>query len=276
MKNVLKCGISSNVLKTIAIIAMVIDHIGVYFFPFLPSGVYSICRIVGRIAMPIFAYLIVQGFFHTKDYKKYVLRLGILAVITQISITVLMVINKIYVPEYIYAKYIYTNGNVLFTYIIGLILIKIIHEDILIKKWDYQKNMSLKIILVFLVLIATIFIPLDYGIEAVIMILLMYFVEKLRIYIGINKSSYSANSILLRFVSDEKIKAIYTFLIASILFTIVIYFKKSWYTMFSIIPIMLYNHERGNSSKFLKYAFYIIFHLQHIVLYGLALALMFT
>lgn len=276
MKNVLKCGISSNVLKTIAIIAMVIDHIGVYFLPFLPNIIYVICRTIGRIAMPIFAYLIVQGFFHTKDYKKYVLRLGILAVITQISITLLMVINKIYVPEYIYAKYIYTNGNVLFTYIIGLILIKIIHEDILIKKWDYQKNMSLKIILVFLVLIATIFIPLDYGIEAVIMILLMYFVEKLRIYIAINKSSYSANSILLRFVSDEKIKAIYTFLIAIILFTIVIYFKKSWYTMFSIIPMMLYNHERGNSSKFLKYAFYIIFPLQHIVLYGLALALMFT
>lgn len=276
MKNVLKYGINSNILKTIAFIAMVIDHIGVYFFPFIPGGVYSICRIVGRMAMPIFAYLIVQGFFHTKNYKKYVVRLGVFAVITQLAITILMVINKVYVPEYVYAKYIYTRGNVLFSYVIGLILIKIIHEDILVKKWDYHKNMSLKIILILVVLVTTIFIPLDYGIEAVLMILLMYFVEKFRLYILINKSSYGANSLLLKLISDEKLKVIYTFLIGLVIFLIVLYFNKSWWTLLSILPVMLYNEERGKNSNILKYLFYIIFPLQHILLYALALVFMFT
>ena len=68
MKNIIKFGINSNMLKTIAVIAMVIDHIGFYFSPYLNHTLYIVCRIIGRIAMPIFTYLIVQGFFHTKNF----------------------------------------------------------------------------------------------------------------------------------------------------------------------------------------------------------------
>lgn len=274
MKNIFKSGINANILKTIAIIAMVIDHIGVYFMPFIPEILYDVLRCIGRIAMPIFSYLIVQGFFHTKNFKKYVIRLGICAVITQILITILMVINKIYVPKYIDAIYIYTNGNVLFSYIIGLGLMKIIHEDILIKKWDYHKNMSFKIIISMFILLITIFIPLDYGIEAVLLVLLMYFIERFRLYVLINKSRY--NITLLKLIDDKKIKIIYTVLIFLSIFTIVIYFKKSWFTLFSIIPIMLYNDEHGSYNKFLKYSFYVAFPLQHILLYSVAMLFMFT
>ena len=59
MKNIIKSGINSNMLKTIAIIAMVIDHIGFYFSFALPEVIYSICRGVGRMAMPIFVYLLI-------------------------------------------------------------------------------------------------------------------------------------------------------------------------------------------------------------------------
>ena len=93
MKKILKSGINSNMLKTIAIIAMVIDHIGFYFINTIPSGVYTICRCIGRIAMPIFVYLLVQGFFHTKSFKKYITRIGIFALITQALITICMFIN---------------------------------------------------------------------------------------------------------------------------------------------------------------------------------------
>ena len=75
MISILKLGINSNMLKTIAIIAMVIDHIAFYFSPVLPNGIYVLSRALGRIAMPIFVYILVQGFFHTKNYKKYILRM---------------------------------------------------------------------------------------------------------------------------------------------------------------------------------------------------------
>ena len=66
-------------LKMIAILAMAIDHIGAVLFP-----QYDIFRIVGRIAFPIFAFTLVEGFMHTKDIKKYMLRLGVLALVSEV------------------------------------------------------------------------------------------------------------------------------------------------------------------------------------------------
>ena len=65
-----KISLSSNALKIIAIITMIIDHIGYYFEPYMNNVIYIVLRAVGRISMPLFAFLLVQGFFHTKDLKK--------------------------------------------------------------------------------------------------------------------------------------------------------------------------------------------------------------
>lgn len=71
--------LSSAALQIIAIISMLIDHIGCYFFPHL-----TILRAIGRIAMPLFVFGIVEGFIHTRSRWKYFLRLAIFAVISQI------------------------------------------------------------------------------------------------------------------------------------------------------------------------------------------------
>lgn len=63
----------------IAIAAMACDHIGAVLFP-----QYLEMRIIGRIAFPIFAFTLVEGFCHTKDVKKYMMRLGILALISEV------------------------------------------------------------------------------------------------------------------------------------------------------------------------------------------------
>ena len=72
-------GINTFTLKLIAILSMTIDHIGYLLFPKV-----TLLRIVGRIAFPIFAYLIAEGFVHTGDVKKYLLRLGIFAILSEI------------------------------------------------------------------------------------------------------------------------------------------------------------------------------------------------
>ena len=81
-----KISLTSNGLKIIAIVTMLIDHIGYYFENNMNNTIYIILRIIGRISMPLFAYLLVQGFFYTQNLKKYILRIFVFAIITQISI----------------------------------------------------------------------------------------------------------------------------------------------------------------------------------------------
>ena len=65
-------GISSFELKLIALICMIIDHVGYYFVNSISVNMYTACRIIGRISMPIFLFLIVQGYIHTRNFKKYI------------------------------------------------------------------------------------------------------------------------------------------------------------------------------------------------------------
>lgn len=89
-----KKGISGSTLKLIAIITMLIDHIGastlvayMYFHPEASSewwSVYTIMRRIGRIAFPIFIFLLIEGFYHTRNRFKYARNLFIFGVLSEI------------------------------------------------------------------------------------------------------------------------------------------------------------------------------------------------
>lgn len=97
----MKKGISQEGLKLIASITMLIDHIGYEIIYPLYAGVsaasaadlpevrllyrlYLLCRCIGRIAFPIFAFLLVEGIHHTKNRQRYALRLAIGALLAEI------------------------------------------------------------------------------------------------------------------------------------------------------------------------------------------------
>lgn len=92
----MKKGISQEGLKLIACLTMLIDHIGYEIIyplyaaaPVVHEGstlydMYLLCRMVGRISFPIFAFLLVEGIHHSRDWKKYALRLLIGAVLAEI------------------------------------------------------------------------------------------------------------------------------------------------------------------------------------------------
>ena len=71
-------GLTGNQLKILAMITMTCDHVGVMLFPHLQW-----LRIIGRLAMPIYAFMIAEGCRYTRDRKKYLLRLLSLGVLCQ-------------------------------------------------------------------------------------------------------------------------------------------------------------------------------------------------
>ena len=77
-----------NQLKIIAIVAMTIDHVAAVFMPFGP--LMTVLRCIGRLAAPIMCFMIAEGYHHTSNRGKYLLRLLIFALIAHIPFTLSM------------------------------------------------------------------------------------------------------------------------------------------------------------------------------------------
>jgi len=123
---------------------MVIDHVGLLFFPHI-----TIFRIIGRLALPIFAYAIVKGYKHTSNLDRYIKRLLILALISQIPF---MLVTKIMAL------------NIIFTLVLGLILID-----------SYEKKNYL---IGIIILLFPFFIEIDYSIYGLLLILSFHVFKK--------------------------------------------------------------------------------------------------
>lgn len=72
---------SAHTLKTIAIVAMVVDHVASAFVP-TASALGQIMHMIGRLTAPIMMYFVAEGYHHTKNLRKYALRLGAFALIS--------------------------------------------------------------------------------------------------------------------------------------------------------------------------------------------------
>ena len=79
---------SALILKILAIAFMFVDHLGFAigssgFAEFGFSDGYWLCRAIGRLALPIFAFLIANGYRHTRSTLKYAIRLLIFAIVSE-------------------------------------------------------------------------------------------------------------------------------------------------------------------------------------------------
>lgn len=77
--------LSGNALKILAAVAMTVDHVGLVFFPAVPAF-----RHIGRLAFPIFAFMIAEGCAHTRKPLRYFLNVLALALVCQTAYTVAM------------------------------------------------------------------------------------------------------------------------------------------------------------------------------------------
>ena len=275
MKKIFKSGITGNTLKLIALITMVLDHIGYYFASELDYGVLLTLRWLGRMAMPIYTYLVVQGFFYTKDFKKYVARMFVVAIITQAIIAIVgyigFRITEMYYPQ------VCESLNVLFTYAITLIILKLLHERIIIKKWDYTKNLSVRLLLTIVLCAVVVVAPMDYSYIGLVLSILFYFIEKYKTkYLIWTEGFRQGIGKYIKFDDSKVVKVIYIVILTLALAALAPVEPYPLPVILAIIPIALYNGERGNKSKILKYGYYLAFPLQHLLLYSLAIMFVLT
>ena len=220
-----RAGLSGNQLKLLALIAMTLDHVGVYLLP-----QYPILRIFGRLALPIYAFMIAEGCRYTRNRKKYLgLMIG-LAVICQ-------------------AVYLFTMGSVYqcilvtFSLSIGLCyLVDFARMRNTLLPWALAAaGFAFAVFLcVFLpgLLPGTDF-HIDYGIFGVLLPVL--------VYLGRTKSEQ-----LLLAAAGLCLLSVYAGGI-------------QWFSLAALIPQALYNGTRGKTK--MKYLFYFYYPAHLAVLY---------
>ena len=209
--------LDGTALKLIAALSMAIDHIGDIFFP----GV-TIFRIIGRIAMPVFAFFVAEGYAHTHDKKKYLLRLFIFALISEIPFD-LALIGKIGLD----------HQNIMFTFalaVLGLMVFdRITKPDEFTGKTDLS-NIFVGVIFIILLGTLALFLRIDYSFFAVVAVFIFYFLKDRKHWIRVTAGA--------GFLTVTRTMGYYIF------------------TFLSLIPLLMYNGQRGKGFKWFFYVFY--------------------
>ena len=210
--------LDGTILKIIAMISMVLDHIGDMFFP----GV-TWLRMVGRLAMPIFSFCIAEGFAHTRDRKKYLFRIGVFALISEIPFDLAFE-----------GGIDFTHQNIMLTFflsIVGLMLFDRIRggKDAEVKQASFGKTV-LGVLAVAAVAAVSLLLHADYTVFAVIAVFLFYAFRQ--------KHPLIRSGVGVAFLALTRTVGYYCA------------------TGFSFIPLALYNGKKGKGLKWLFYVFY--------------------
>ena len=124
--------LNSNHLKTIAIIAMTIDHIADLLFPGMPNNILSnIFHIIGRITAPIMFFFICEGFHYTKNLKKYIFRLSVFSIISHFAYCFAFGIN--FIP--FSTGNIFNQTSIMWTLLWSVVALYVVYGNNNLREW---------------------------------------------------------------------------------------------------------------------------------------------
>lgn len=234
-------GISGSTLKIIAILTMLIDHTGAIILERFIIGdgmlyiLDKVLRSVGRLAFPLFCFLLVEGFIYTGNRMKYAFRLIVFALISEVPFD-LAVTGKVFS---------FSHQNVFFTLFLGFLTICILDEfkkkEVMVSSEILKKIISF-VATAFIVAIgmfAAFFLKTDYSYAGVLTIVVMY-----------------------GFRFNHEIS------MAGGCMVLTAYMFTEVFAFFDVFLVRLYNGKRGMN---LKYVFYVIYPLHLLVFYFIAI-----
>lgn len=229
---------NSNHLKLIAIIAMTIDHIADLLYPGMPNNIVSnILHIIGRLTAPIMFFFICEGFFYTKNLKKYLCRLFIFAIISHFAYCFAFGINIIPFST----GNIFNQTSIMWTLAWSVVALYIVYGNNKLKEWQ-------KWLLVILLNLVT--FSSDWSSIGLMIILSMY------------EHRGNPNKQMTNMMFWTSIYAIVSFLFVNKVYGIIQLFVIISYPL-----LKLYNGEKGK-IKWMKWFFYIYYPL-HLVIIGI-------
>lgn len=228
--------LSGNLIKILACIFMTFDHIGLICFPNI-----VIFRIIGRLAMPLFAYMISEGAYYTKNRIKYLLNLLIFGIPIQIVYQIVM--NDIHM-------------NIMLTFSCSLIIIFLIDSIIKsFKEKDFKCDIIIKIISTIIITLTIIvlfyFIHFDYSYFGLFIPIVLYFTKSK--YIDQNYKIFDSNYF--------RIMILALFLVIRA----IVYGSYTIYAVIACLILLFYNDKKGRIN--LKYFFYLFYPLHIVVIY---------
>lgn len=223
----LKC-LNALDLKLLAMALMLCDHM---WATVIPGNMWL--TNIGRLAFPIFAFQIVEGYAHTHDFKKYLGRMLIFALISEIPFN-LMAGGTLFFPF---------HQNVMFTFFEALLFLRLMD-------WAKGKSMALYLLVtagsVFLGYFLGLFTFVDYYGQGVLMVIAFYFFRDVRFgQIGILISMIYINGVMLA-----------GYQLPIDLFGHSFSIPQQSLAVLALIPIWLYNGKQGPHSKPIQYACY--------------------
>ena len=242
MKQKFVVEITSMSLHIMAMIFMLCDHL---WATVIPGNDWLTC--VGRVAYPIFAFMIVEGYFHTHNLKKYVTRLLLWAVISEIPFNLVMG-SRLFYPF---------HQNVLFTFLIGILCIYI-------NEYAKAKGGMVLRILAGVVSVVVAFVLglvgfVDYNYAGVLTVLVFYFFRDRRWW------CFLGQALLLWYINVEMLSG-YAYEVQLLGETY--YIVRQGFALLALIPIWLYRGKQGPHNKALQY-FYYAFYPAHLLVLAL-------
>lgn len=197
----------------IAMICMIIDHVSDNFFPDL-----LYLRIIGRMAMPMFAFCVAEGYAHTHDRKKYLIRLLLFGILSEVPFDLVVGGKPIYL----------NHQNIMFTFAWSVLGLMCIDKARKIENNPLSVVCETAVFIVFTIF--SLFLGLDYNIVGPVIIFTYYILRERNLWI--------VNSVAA--------------LVYLVFRNVGIYI----YGVLGFIPIYLYNGQRGKGLKWLFYLFY--------------------
>ena len=218
-------------IKVFALVLMLMDHLWFAFPQVFPIWFHPISRVVS----PIFAFLLVEGFFHTRDRKKYNLRLWGWAAFMQLGDIAINILLK--------SKEVSVYNNIFLTLALGLTIISVIENS----KSKVGANKLMLITVSILLLPLSIFV--EGGMAVIPFILITYLFRE-----SDNKKiiGYVILSVILfkmSYVPYPTVKETIEMLM----------FNSDFLLILAVPFILMYNGERGINNKFSKYLFYVFY-----------------